>query len=613
MGMIRVMPPPRPAIVVLAALLALTACSSDGSEDNSGEPTPTTPALESPAELEAAWTADLGDGDLALPHDTFTYRPRGDLDTWSYDGRLIVVTPRRVVALDADTGEVVWRFRTPARLSRICAATEDVNRHGAGGLLFAKAPLDSSLAEDESCTVAGVLDTRTGKLAWSKQLPAYDQPTSGRDDNHLAIGEKTLSVVSGCDDLRRLDARTGARLEEFLPANEGCYADIAFGPGIVVVTPDHTDENRVDVYDQDSGAKVETYPMPVDTRVYDVLSTTPLILDVEEDNHRVVRVFRDGKPRRHLGLTSNDNFPRLFIADQTLLASYGRRTIGLLGPGFGAYAMTGDELWQSGSTTPRPLGVAGDRVLTQAQILDPEQSDTIQFWLGRVDPQSGDQESYGRVDLHNGTQTRLGWNDDLFLILSGSTLQAFDLSHDDLPPMPEVPDQSPASPDTTDLAATDLTANDVEEVCREVSDTSLARLGIGAWPYPPPSECHWSDFGDDYDRFVWVDAAASVPTDESSAAEAAHSAAIQLRDSDGAPAMRPVDDLGDEAWLGLRPARYGAAGVDSILIVRQGNVVIRVRADQVPVHAGSAKKRHAATIARMRPAAEDLLDAMPER
>ncbi|GEM_PF-3972927 len=148
-------------------------------------------------------------------------------------GRLLLRRARRVQAVDAADGRIVWGYPLPehdegadGRVSNIvgvCAIRGRVLVLGVTG---------TRTNSREACSRVACLEEATGRLLWSR-----DQP--GRADSIFPIGSTTLGVASASGEVTVLDARSGARVGEPVSAmvvSQGGVAAAASGRFLYVVT-----------------------------------------------------------------------------------------------------------------------------------------------------------------------------------------------------------------------------------------------------------------------------------------------------------------------------------------------------------------------------------------
>ena len=189
------------AIALLVALAAVLVVALRGSsEDGDGSAKPK-PAASLPA-LPKAWSADLARGSKPLPIDPLDSTPYGELRTWTAGDTLVLLGTRRVTAYDVDTGETRWTLRPPPGTTRVCGASRAPNSAGLGGLV---------LASGRGCRVAALVDVRTGKLRWRRDLGGRWSHTA--NDADLYVGDRTVAVPLDYRGHRLLDLRTGRPVE----------------------------------------------------------------------------------------------------------------------------------------------------------------------------------------------------------------------------------------------------------------------------------------------------------------------------------------------------------------------------------------------------------------
>ncbi len=184
--------------VGLAAVLVVALRGSSGKGDGSGE---RKAAARLPA-LPKAWSADLARGSKPLPIDPLDSTPHGELRTWRAGDTLVMLGTRRVTAYDVETGERRWTLRPPSGTTRVCGASRAPNSAGLAGLV---------LASGGGCRIVALVDVRTGKIRWRRDLGRRWSHTA--NDADLYVGDRTVAVPLDYRGYRLLDLRTGRPVE----------------------------------------------------------------------------------------------------------------------------------------------------------------------------------------------------------------------------------------------------------------------------------------------------------------------------------------------------------------------------------------------------------------
>ena len=350
----------------------------------SGEdPAPMKPAASLPA-LSRAWTADLEPGSKPLPIDTLDSAPHGELRTWTVGDTLVMLGARRVTAYDVNTGEERWTLRPPSGTTRVCGASRAPSPDGLGGLI---------LASGRGCRVAALLDAKTGKLRWRRDLGARWWHTANDDD--LYVGSRTVAVPLFYKGYRLLDVGTGRPVEP-TPAPTGESRAIV-GEGRLVLSPLGSRELSVEVYDVDSRRLISRTPVADTTDVEGIVSADPLVLDLTVRGHRTYRhIDGRGRPGRYVGKTI-DNEPQLQgVLGDTVVMSYD-----ITGPldrtarYYGFDLTTGEQRWTTSPEQTFVLGRRGDDLLTASlggpgiagavnESLDVQNAEATVFVLGQA-------------------------------------------------------------------------------------------------------------------------------------------------------------------------------------------------------------------------------------
>jgi outer membrane protein assembly factor BamB len=140
--------------------------------------------VQAAASLQVAWRRGFGEGSDSDAHVT--------APPVMAEGRVFVMDGRSTVsAIDAGTGQVVWRVDLPARLRR--------DRHGfGGGLAYA----DGKLYVASGNRYVAQLDARTGGMGWRRDTasPMHSAPT---------VAGGRVFAVSTDNELLAFNAATG--------------------------------------------------------------------------------------------------------------------------------------------------------------------------------------------------------------------------------------------------------------------------------------------------------------------------------------------------------------------------------------------------------------------
>ncbi|MFC6345271.1 hypothetical protein ACFP8W_25030, partial [Nocardioides hankookensis] len=235
------------------------------------------------------------------------------------------------------------------------------------------------------------------------------------------VGARKLTVEVPFEELRRYDLRSGAVLPEPFRRRGDCTHDVAVGGGLQAVVDRSTD--ILSLADADSDRRLWTHAMPAHSGVDAVVWTDPLILDVTERGHRVLRSYDDrGRPGAYVGRQMDTDPKVLGVLDGVLVVSYS--TSALAAPLFRGFDPdTGEQLWRSDDE----LYVAGEqagRIFTLFRPLGSTTTDaTAGVWVGRADPgDPTDQVALGRIPYAE--DATYGWTDDVLVRQVGARLDA---------------------------------------------------------------------------------------------------------------------------------------------------------------------------------------------
>jgi hypothetical protein len=549
----------RGLVAALALVLSASACTDD-------EPDPPSQHVPAgPAAIDAVWSADLGPAAHQVPRDSLLgFRPHGELDTWGVGDTLVVVGRRGLEAFDAATGDPAWTLRVPARLGTVCAASEQPNADGVGGLLFSR---------NRACDVAGAVDLTTGRLLWSAVVEPGPYALRPRYAvRPVQMGEETLAVEVPCEEVRRYDLATGRVLPALVPRVEDCSHTVAVGHGLVAIAD--KDADTLAVFDQDSGRR--RWQHPLQGGVEAVVSDDPLVLGVSLNGHHVLQRYDErGRPDGFVGRQADSAQVKLLGPfDDLAVASYSNGSLGT--PLFRGFDLrSGAQRWRGDG-----LLVAGEQAGRLFELFRPFA--TSQVWIGRADPQDpvATRVALGSLPEDDPLSTTYGWTDSVLVRQVGTTIEVFALpdpaTDDDGEPMPEIPTTTPAPA----WGDGDVRPADVIDLCTRIRPRSIASLGFRSADLPVPAPCTWHDVLDDpdADRVLSVEVFAVAPADGSTAAEEAHAQFAEQPEADiNWPArVRPLPGLGDEAQYAQKRT---ATESESRLSVRTGNVMLVLHSD----------------------------------
>ncbi|MFJ8016330.1 PQQ-binding-like beta-propeller repeat protein [Streptomyces sp. NPDC096339] len=208
-----------------------------------------------------------------------------------------------LTAYSAADGKEKWTLPFPAP---ICATTPQTTTDGKTVVMYKDGESDSA-----SCTQMRVVDLKTGKEVWSKEVPKeglFDLFTSPSVD----ITGDTVAISRG-GNASAFRISTGDKL---FTSNqpEGCRPDsYTAGNGKMIALATCEDENRtVEVQGTDpvTGQKGWTFRLPPKFKVTGIYSVDPLVLDLgkeESEERSIVVIGPDGK--QTATLTGEGNFP----------------------------------------------------------------------------------------------------------------------------------------------------------------------------------------------------------------------------------------------------------------------------------------------------------------
>ncbi|MFB6619358.1 PQQ-binding-like beta-propeller repeat protein [Streptomyces sp. NPDC056367] len=210
---------------------------------------------------------------------------------------------KSLTAYSAADGKEKWTLPFPAL---ICATTPQTTTDGKTVVMYREGESDTA-----SCTQMRVVDLKTGKEVWSKEVPKeglFDLFTSPSVD----ITGDTVAISRG-GNASAFKISTGDKL---FASNQGdgCQPDsYTAGNGKMIALATCQDENRtVEVHGTDpvTGKPNWTFRLPPKFKVTSIYSVDPLVLDLgnEESKERsIVVIGPDGK--QTATLTGEGNFP----------------------------------------------------------------------------------------------------------------------------------------------------------------------------------------------------------------------------------------------------------------------------------------------------------------
>ncbi|UGQ14527.1 PQQ-like beta-propeller repeat protein [Yinghuangia sp. ASG 101] len=227
-----------------------------------------------------------------------------------------------IIAYAADSGKEAWRLLLPDG-GKPCAPPSPANEAGLAAVVFGKPGTDGH----NWCSRVGVVDVRAGTLLWHTD---FSGEMRYKTDIRASIGRSVLTVQLQCGDLRRFDARTSQALPTFLTPDRACAHSAGHNgrhvavvnapddgtpevaPGWKPIGPDATAEFAL--YDSETGAKLWGHPMNRrGLKVFAVVSSDPLVVDMEIESVRKFRVFDDqGHEVRTLGGEMTPSVPPPF-------------------------------------------------------------------------------------------------------------------------------------------------------------------------------------------------------------------------------------------------------------------------------------------------------------
>ncbi|MEO9324126.1 PQQ-binding-like beta-propeller repeat protein [Nocardioides sp. C4-1] len=571
------------AAVALTVAVGLAACSGDddgpGGDDPSSSPVA---PVETPPGLEATWTQP----GLALS----SYRAPvvvGDVLVESVD--------RTVRGLDLTTGETSWTATMPPGL-RTCQVAPQGSESGFVGLLLR--------GGGRRCTVVAALDTRTGELAWTREVPGEPPYHEGRS---VATGATTIAATFNCDALHRFRLRDGKPLGVIAPTDRKCAMETATDGRVVLAlddpetaaTPDdrgtgwippHDAAGAFELWDLDSGRLRWRRPIAT-TRgasVSAVISSTgpTTVLALEEKSFHTMRVVGpQGRPGPYLGRRLGSEPPTVVGEhDGVVVLRYDASLL------FAYDTTTGEELWHLAHAGPADVTDEGVVLATDAYV-PTDGTSGWQTWLTRVDLRGGDDV----VTLGSAPGQGALFLDGDRVVVGGALYALPDDGEErayDVPPSPIGPD----------WGADDLTDDDVLLACDAVGSETLGLLGLDHPDLPRPADCTWRDSADPTyleqslrvsvqafrpGRALSGGARATSPSEEPRELTGPEMAADQVAwqvENGTASYLAPVREvslpgLGEQVWA-ASPYDSTTGGSSARVVVRWRNVLVDVIGSQ---------------------------------
>jgi outer membrane protein assembly factor BamB len=557
------------AIALLVALAAVLVVALRGSSGEGDSPVRRKPAARLPA-LPKAWSADLADGSKPLPIDPLDSTPSGELRTWMAGDTLVMLGTRRLTAYDVDTGARRWTRRPPSGTTRVCGASRAPDSAGLAGLI---------LSSRGTCRVVALIDVRTGKLRWRRDLGR--RWSHSANDADLYVGDRTVAVPLDYRGYRLFDLSTGRPVEAKPVPSPSARAVV--GDGLLVLSSfGGSRDQSIAVYDVDARRLVSRTPVTETTEAEGIVSADPLVLDLRGRGARVYRrVDRGGRLGRYVG-KSFDGEPQLQgVLGDTVVVSY-ETTNPLIRTAryYGFDVATGKQRWTTNPDRTFILGRRGEDLLTAslggpgiAGVIGegPAGEDTTVFVLGQTPAQDPSRQALlGTVKVNGtwGVDFDPGWNGDVFLVQTDDTLAAYRLPQPGKTPLP-VPEER------VDWADGDVRTEQAVDLCEAVRPSTLRSLGFHDLRVPPPAGCLWLETFAPVGalRRLTVSAIALAPGKNVPGVELARQRLADLRydEIDRLRADTRYPGIGDEAWWG-QDRRHGDDR--SRLLVRYRNLIV---------------------------------------
>ena len=560
------------AAVLLVLVSGLAAGCTDDSEDPDAAPSDTAPPLAELPELDPVWSADLGRAVEPLEPGVGADGTRGELTTWSTDAGLVLVGREQLTAV-ADDGTVAWTFAVPADLGPVCRVSEP-NAAGLAAVLF---------GDGQECRTVGLFDVATHELRWTRDLgEAYVD--IGDDvapaDANVYVGTDQVVVPTFCDGVLLFATASGEPLDSDLASDreDGCLVEMQISGSTALVVESRGRGDVLSRRDLETGEVLWSTPV-ARTRLGPIVGLDPLVVELDTRGASVLQRFDEtGAPGPYLGLDASLSPAVQGVADGVLAVTYD--LVGPLSPAAtyrGYDVETGEQRWRTEQDEAFVLGRTGDDLLLAGDApADPDADPALVLGrAGFADPL--EQEGIGTIRLPGqlSVDYEIGWTDDLFVVLRGSALTAYDLGTDAGAPLPQGAVDEPAYGEGV------VTADQAVDLCQEVSPATLAGLGVVRGDLPPPARCGFNDTSDDSAfGIVTVEVFPLEPVEGTTGPERAEETLTEFLASDqesnpeyGTP--QPVTGVGEEAQVSTVDE---PGGRQARLLARWHNVVFVVTA-----------------------------------
>ncbi|AXK32863.1 hypothetical protein DVA86_09585 [Streptomyces armeniacus] len=554
---------------VLLALLAGSACTGGGG----GGEKKAEPAVPKP--LRQLW-------------DTKVTASATSRIGWLTDDTVTLHEPESgaLHGYDAGSGRHRWKLTPPTGAGRVCDTSGEVNGQGVGGVVFAA-------GDEGECTLAAAVDSRTGRVLWSRQLGEQqgDGPNAG-----VSVSEKALTVTGRCDELRRMRLADGKPLPTLLPRDTDCSHDTAHNARRIAAlddpgTPEGDEREAAFVlYDPDTGK--ELWRRPADGRGPELgalLADDPVTLVTQDKGQRYIRTYDgNGKPVHVLGKELSNAVDE--VSGQRLAAEGVLVTRFANDPRTYAYDLrTGKTLWRKalGSSTLL-LGVSDGQLVTRSSLV-PKGTARIQEWLIGYDLRDGTRRTLGRERKPEGAALSGApavHKRKLYSLVGTDSAGTYALRAYALPERGDTTDYPTQPPPGTAVKwrKGDLRPERTLLACEAVTAETREKMKLTG-DRPPPDNCVWQerDQPEGSERELSVRVSTHEPGEPGSgggsgsggpaktAVESARHAYDTAQYLDGAPAVR---GLGEQA-------KGKVYSLSTHLIVRYRNVTIEVRAEGI--------------------------------
>ncbi|WP_030276627.1 PQQ-binding-like beta-propeller repeat protein [Streptomyces sp. NRRL B-24484] len=179
------------ALAVLVTAAVLVTGGDDGEKSGGGSGADAAAARTYTVAHAKAWAAKPAAGAAASADDTLA-------GSWITADAVVRADGTGVQAYALADGKPTWSVTAPSQGAAPCGLSPVVNTAGLGGVLFRNGSDPKS-----PCTVLAVVDTKTGKTAWTKNLSdtkdGYDAKVSVLADKVVAVGEDKVSAWAAAD------------------------------------------------------------------------------------------------------------------------------------------------------------------------------------------------------------------------------------------------------------------------------------------------------------------------------------------------------------------------------------------------------------------------------